>query len=442
MSDRERNAIHPVKLGVCIRALVLIICFLSIILPLYQIKPVYSITIHVPADYDTIQEAVDNAIAGDTIRVAPRTYYEHIAVIKSLTIIGEDPLTTIVDGTANGTVFDLDEVSNVCIANFTIRNAGKSHNAIALTRAIAANDYHQIVNNIIATSQYGVFASYSRSNTIFNNTFISNAFGGICLNRADSLNITANTIVDSAYGIKMTSTLNADIIGNTFSQTSYAIHITASSTGTKIRHNLITGKMAGVYSTSDSTTVDHNTIKEGGYGIYFYNCHDGAVYYNIFMNNSYGIRLYMPSSSTSSHNIDNNKILNTDWALELVNANGNTFTGNWIQQNTYGIYMSSSSSNTIYHNNFVNNSMQAYSGTEAGNQWDNGYPSGGNYWSDYPDEDNYSGPNQDQPGSDGIGDTSYRILPVLSWLLGANTTYQFKMSQFPRMKSTHTCIQQ
>ncbi|MFQ6084384.1 MAG: PKD domain-containing protein, partial [Candidatus Aminicenantia bacterium] len=37
----------------------------------------------------------------------------------------------------------------------------------------------------------------------------------------------------------------------------------------------------------------------------------------------------------------------------------------------------------------------------------NGYPSGGNYWSDYIGIDLYSGPNQDQPGSDGIGDAPY-----------------------------------
>jgi len=394
------------------RALVLIACLLSIVLSFYQIKPAYSQTIHVPDEFDTIQEAVNNATAGYTIQVGPGIYYEHVEVTKSLTIIGEDPLTTIVDGTANGTVFDLEEASNVNIAGFTIRNAGNSYNAIALTKALPANDYHQIINNIITTSQHGVFVSHSRSNTIFNNTFVSNGLAGICLNDADNVNITANTIADSAHGIKMTSTLDADIIGNTIYQTSYAVHITSSSTGTTIRHNLISGQTAGVYSTSDSTTIDHNTIEEGAYGVYFYNCYDGAVYYNTFMNNSYGIRLYMPTSSASSHNIDNNKILNTDWALELVNADGNTFTGNWIQQNTYGIYMSSSSSNTVYHNNFVNNNMQTYSGIGTGNQWDNGYPSGGNYWSDYADEDNYSGPDQDQPGGDGIGDASYRILPM------------------------------
>ena len=43
------------------------------------------------------------------------------------------------------------------------------------------------------------------------------------------------------------------------------------------------------------------------------------------------------------------------------------------------------------------------------NYFDNGYPSGGNYWSDYSCNDVYYGPNQDIPGSDGIGDTQYII---------------------------------
>ena len=47
--------------------------------------------------------------------------------------------------------------------------------------------------------------------------------------------------------------------------------------------------------------------------------------------------------------------------------------------------------------------------TGHANFWDNSYPSGGNYWSDYTGVDLYWGPNQDQPGSDGIGDTPYII---------------------------------
>ena len=40
------------------------------------------------ADYSNITQAVDNASAGDTIRVAARTYYDAVDVDKRLTIIG------------------------------------------------------------------------------------------------------------------------------------------------------------------------------------------------------------------------------------------------------------------------------------------------------------------------------------------------------------------
>jgi hypothetical protein len=41
---------------------------------------------------------------------------------------------------------------------------------------------------------------------------------------------------------------------------------------------------------------------------------------------------------------------------------------------------------------------------EPTNRWDDGYPSGGNYWSDYIDADVYSGTCQNETGSDGIWD--------------------------------------
>ena len=69
-------------------------------------------------------------------------------------------------------------------------------------------------------------------------------------------------------------------------------------------------------------------------------------------------------------------------------------------------------SNLIYHNNFLNASAhvaEAYPGNYD-QIWDDGYPSGGNYWSDYNGTDAHSGPNQNETGSDGIGDTPCGIL--------------------------------
>jgi parallel beta-helix repeat protein len=67
-----------------------------------------------------------------------------------------------------------------------------------------------------------------------------------------------------------------------------------------------------------------------------------------------------------------------------------------------------STSNVIYHNNIINNNGGGVQAYDSGNsQWDNGYPSGGNYWSDYAGVDNFNGVNQDIPGFDGIGDTPH-----------------------------------
>jgi parallel beta-helix repeat protein len=363
---------------------------LLVVLSFHQTEPVSAATIRVGPtgpptyDYAKIQDAVDHAGAGDTIEVAPGIYREHIIIEKSLTIVGNttNPANTIVDGTANGTVFYLKkDASSVNIKGLTIRNGGDSFNAILWENENPAADNIQITNNIITTSQYGIYVFNSDQNKIFNNTFNGNAFGAIYLNTAKNNNITRNAITDSAYGIQLILSINNNITQNTITQTSYAIHLTQTSTGNTIRQNVLSGTTAGIYSGSDSTIVHHNTITNGAYGIYFYNCRYGSIYYNILSNSATGIRLYYPAPSASSHSVKNNKITTPNgWGIELTNVNSNTFTGNWLQEGSWGIYISASGSNTLYRNNFVQNHRQAYNGG-AGNVWDqNGE---GNYWSDY-----------------------------------------------------------
>jgi parallel beta-helix repeat protein len=66
--------------------------------------------------------------------------------------------------------------------------------------------------------------------------------------------------------------------------------------------------------------------------------------------------------------------------------------------------------------------IQAYD--DGLNAWDNGYPGGGNLWSDYSGLDNLKGPGQNESGSDGIGDTPYLFdfsqdnYPLKPWLTG------------------------
>jgi hypothetical protein len=128
-------------------------------------------------------------------------------------------------------------------------------------------------------------------------------------------------------------------------------------------------------------------------------------------------------SDVNSVTIKNTNITVGPWApyehpagFELDNASYCTFFGNNITNLRYGVmaWSGSSINNTFYHNNFINNSLQVNIASDFANFWDNGYPSGGNYWSHLTKVDYFSGPNQDQPGSDGIGDSPYVITRVFA----------------------------
>jgi len=130
---------------------------------------------------------------------------------------------------------------------------------------------------------------------------------------------------------------------------------------------------------------------------------------NQIYNNSYGIYLYC----SSNNNVTSNQVYNnSDDGIWLSGSSNNTIIYCNITDNTdYGIYIYfadyPSNYNIFHHNNFINNSQNAYD--PHTNYWDNSYPSGGNYWSDYTGEDVYSGVDQDEPGNDKIGDTPYNI---------------------------------
>jgi hypothetical protein len=88
---------------------------------------------------------------------------------------------------------------------------------------------------------------------------------------------------------------------------------------------------------------------------------------------------------------------------------GNTFTG-------CSVSFWAGSGNHVYHNDFVNVTLSGAAAT-----MDDGYPSGGNYWSDYAFGDFDHGPGQNEPGADGIGDVGkgrdhYPFLEPDGWL--------------------------
>jgi parallel beta-helix repeat protein len=184
-------------------------------------------------------------------------------------------------------------------------------------------------------------------------------------------------------------------------------------------HTLQGSALAGGVDLSFRSNVTIKNIKITMFeiGIHLYYSSNNSIFGNDITNNLFGVSSMDSSNNTISlNNFMNNRRGIYLYSPTYTSLGCNTISENNIINNGYGIGFSvygPTNDNKIYHNNFINNTVQAgevngFPLKLAGNNtWDNGYPSGGNYWSDYTGIDLKSGPNQDLPGSDGIGDSPY-----------------------------------
>ena len=190
-----------------------------------------------------------------------------------------------------------------------------------------------------------------------------------------------------------------------------------------------TGNGFTLYSVTNVTLTNIN-IKNFAYGIYLESSSYNSIHRNIISGNDYdGIEVYF---SSDYNNITENRIEENGWfGIGIHYSNNNTINANEIADNDdgidaydasrteiswnnitgngeFGIGLYSSSDNKVFLNNFLNNTQHVYSQYST-NRWDKGYPSGGNYWSNYIGLDMYEGQYQNETGIDGIGDTAFTI---------------------------------
>ena len=225
-----------------------------------------------------------------------------------------------------------------------------------------------IENQSFNRSSVGVQLGFSTNNVIKWNTFHPNNMAGIRAVYSTENSIENNTFLNNSYGMFLLRSTNFSIVGNVISG------------------NYVPGsQQTGIYLNHDSGFfVTGNNISGVDRGVFI------QIAYEIYVS-------------------DNDIYLNNDEGLLCRICDNITVVGNDISGSVAGIEFLDTDNSLIYHNRIVNNIIQAFDDRDT-NQWDNGYPTGGNFWSNYMGVDNCSGPNQDIcPDSDGLGDIPHII---------------------------------
>jgi parallel beta-helix repeat protein len=167
-----------------------------------------------------------------------------------------------------------------------------------------------------------------------------------------------------------------------------------------------------------NVTVRNLTVKGSVFGISLVETTNALVFNNTISETRNGP--FQPTagiyvSGGGSNIIKGNNLMNNFCGISFTGTQNNLIVENNIENSSnpaksgYGIVFWGATNNTIYHNSFIGNDVQAYNDIFdppfSINTWDNSYPSGGNYWSDY--QTKYH--NAAEIGNTRIGDTAYVI---------------------------------
>lgn len=192
--------------------------------------------------YDTIQDAINDAIAGDTLWVANDTYEENVIVNKAVTIRPYVGNTATVDGDDGVTFTITEDGAGATIRSLIITNDG-SDAGIKIE-----SDDNIIYDNTIEDCYRGIYLYGSYANNVTGNVITCNDISnyeneGILFYYASENWAYSNTLTgdddenDEELAILfMNASYNA-VYANTMEDNNFGIYIWGSSNYNKIHHN-------------------------------------------------------------------------------------------------------------------------------------------------------------------------------------------------------------
>src|SRR6056297_171152 len=323
--------------------------------------------------YPSIQTAIDQAQAGDTIYVFGGLYEEIITVDKQVNlwggVEGTDSIINADDDVRYTMKITADNVE-IQDFKFTDENDVKT-SPIGALLSVQAENVVITSNQFYETDSYGIHIDQTAAGTVLNGNMINNTEFGIVVESSDTNDIFNNEIYaceDS--GISLENTAENRLYDNTIYDCSKAI----------------------LASYCSGLNITNNEFYDTDYaGMLLQNCQQVIVQENNIHDNT-GSGLYLTSDYCM---ISENDFEANQRGITLGGNNNNIYQNQFTTCVGLGIFAQiNSKQNTIYNNTFEENGKNAED--NGNNNWYVGET--GNYWDDY---------NWIDLDKDGIGDRSY-----------------------------------
>ncbi|WP_339880896.1 right-handed parallel beta-helix repeat-containing protein [uncultured Algoriphagus sp.] len=286
-------------------------------------KKACKMTVKVPSDFVTIQEAVDNVCDGGNVLVSNGVYNERIFIDKpgvKLMGIGNEVHQS-------GGILILENGNDVTVQNFKINMPPETPGVY-----IAHADRVTIKNNEIESSPYLRLTGLSIRNSIGSKIQHNKIIGmliGMSITTGESIGEGFDGVFVNDFVMRDT-----DISNNVFSGFAVGgIAIGANMSGNSIKNNVL-----------ENSTL-YRTSANGGILVNFWP--ESALYQDKFENND----------------IKNNKLINVQYGLRIDDyCSGNLIMGNqFVGNNYYGVHagsdLSLSEPNIFKNNNFYDNGV-------------------------------------------------------------------------------------
>jgi parallel beta-helix repeat protein len=273
---------------------------------------------------------------------------------------------------------------------------------------------------------HGIYLNW-RSNVTIQNTHFRNWYFCIYLIYSSFNTVCGNDIADSIHGVYDSSSSNNLINGNNMGNTTCGVWLGSCSDSCITQNNMTASDQLGIrIEKSSNISITENTIVDmptthAAYAISLLSTLDCKVIRNSLRRDGTGLHF--------------------QWANETIIVE-NELTGH-----IRGLSLTECSNNYFVHNSFIDN--KEYDIKNSTILWNANYPSGGNYWSNYPGADLFVGPYQNVSGSDGIGDTPYIIdadnqdnYPLMNAWIPTGTSVRIGSQEYPVTIVSNTTLDQ